>query len=204
MKIKYSIIAVLFFLILVSVSQIFNIPPLERDVYPLYKSGYFRELDTEFDIIVDSFTEVKSMTDAIYGWVLLDDISKRHDIRIRVYDRQGYPMLAPGKAGPAPDPGVQKALIALDPAPVYSVKANRYSGIVPLKAEDRCRICHVKTNSNGTVGALTFSRTFDGRAYYSGERMIIFTAAAIALLALLVVVVRWDPEKNIKELFDKS
>ena len=201
MKIKYSIIAVLFFLTLVSVSQIFDIPPLNRDVYPLYKSEYFRELDNGFDIIIDSFVAVKSMSQPVYGWILLDDISRRRGIDVAVFDRQGYPVKAPGNTGAAADPEVHKSLVALDPVPVYWIDGGRYRGIVPVKAEDRCRICHAKTNRNGTIGALAFSRAYDGRAYYSGERMIIFTAAAIILLLMLVFVARWDPEKNIKDCF---
>ena len=204
MKIKYSIIAVVIFLLLVSLTQIFNIPPFNRDVYPLYKSGYFHELDREFRIIADSFISIKTMSRPLYAWIYLQYLSKKHDIRVEVFDRLGHEVSAPGRYESVTDPDIQRVLRTLDPKPVYTVNKSTYSAIIPMISEDRCGFCHKKVNNNGSIGAFVFSRPFDGHVYYTGERMILFSVISLVLVFFLILLIRWDPEKNIKELFDKS
>ena len=59
MKVKILFSILLVALILVSMSQIFSIPPYAGDIFPVYKSGYFKELDRGFSIITDSFIGIK-------------------------------------------------------------------------------------------------------------------------------------------------
>jgi hypothetical protein len=204
MKIKYSILAIILCLMALSLTQVFNVPPLNRDIYPLYKSGYFRELEREFRIIADSFLAIKTMTEPAYAWIFLKDIADKHGVAVGVYDRQGYPVHAPGKQGDAFDPEIMDLLRSREAGPVYSFEGRNYRAILPMISEDRCGFCHGRPNSNGTLGAMVFSRPYDGHVYYSGERIIIFIIIASVLAMVLFFVARWEPGKKIKELFDKS
>jgi len=204
MKIKYVLLGLIFLLIAVAISQIFNLPPLNREVFPVYKSGYFKELDRELDIITDSFLAIKTMSKPVYAWVYLDDIQKKHNFVVRVYDNRGFLVKAPGMKSPEPHEEVQKILGSLKADPVYSVSKGTYSIMTPMKAQKTCLFCHRIQNKNRTLGAIVMIRDYDGHIYYSGERIIIFSIITLVLLLLLFLVIRWEPGRNIKELFDKT
>lgn len=203
MKVKILFSILLAALILVSLSQIFSIPPYAGDLFPVYRSGYFKELDRGFNIVTDSFIGIKSMARPEYAWIFLSDIGIAHDMNITVYDYNGYRVPAPGEKSGRPDRKVLAAVNATRPAAVSETDGGRYVSIVPVFGRGECRFCHSGWNRRSVIGALRFERRFDAMVYYTSERILIFVCITIVLGLLLYALVRWDPGKNIKELFDK-
>ncbi len=203
MKVKLIFSILISLLMVVSISQMFSIPPYAGDVFPVYKSGYFKELDRGFGVIADSFVGIKSMTKPEFAWIFLNDIAAAHDMNIRVYDYRGYPVPAPGEKDPGQDRKVYEVINQMKPSAYTEIRGGRYFSIMPMKARDECKFCHTRWNRREVIGALSFERSYDATVYYSSERIIIFLLVTIILGVLLFAVVRWDPGKNIKELFDK-
>lgn len=203
MKVKHVFAGLIAFLLLVSISQIFSIPPYAGNVFPVYKSGYFDEIERGFGVIADSFIGIKTMARPDYAWVFLSDIEKAHGMRIRVYDHRGRHVPAPGEVRGGPDPSIVQVLNGLEPSVRSEVRGGKYFTVIPVPERGECRFCHAPRNGRVMIGALSFERDYDARIYYSSERIIIFVSLSIILGALLYAVVRWDPGRNIKELFDK-
>ncbi|MBN1497740.1 MAG: hypothetical protein JXA07_13275 [Spirochaetes bacterium] len=203
MKVKIIFAVLIAALMLISIAQIFPIPPHAGDVFSLYRSGYFSELDREFGIITDSFLGIKSMARPEYAWIFLEDVGVKHNIGITVYDYRGYRVAAPGEKTGTPDREVLQVMNSLTPKMHSEIRDGRYFSIIPLIARGDCRFCHTKWNNREVVGALSFERDYDAMIYYSSERKIIFIILTMLLGGLLYAVVLWDPGKNIKELFDK-
>jgi hypothetical protein len=203
MKVKIIFAILISALMLVSLSQIFSIPPYAGDIFSIYKSGYFRELDRGFGVIADSFVGIKSMARPEYAWIFLSDIGIAHDIKIQVYDYRGFRVPALGEKIGSPDREILRVMGALKPAMHSEASGNRYVSVIPLSARGECRFCHSRWNSREVIGALRFERHYDAGIYYSSERIIIFVIITIFLGGLLYALLRWDPGRNIKELFDK-
>jgi len=203
MKVKIIFAVLISALMLVSISQIFSIPPYAGDILSIYKSGYFRELDRGFRVIADSFVGIKSMARPEYAWIFLSDVGIAHEMKIGVYDHRGYRVPAPGEKTGSPDREVLRVMGAPKPAMYSEVSGSRYISVIPLAARGECRFCHKQWNSREVIGALRFERRYDAGIYYSSERIIIFIVITIFLGGLLYALLRWDPGKNIKELFDK-
>jgi hypothetical protein len=204
MKLKYILIAIFFVLISISVLQVFSIPPYAGDIFNYYKSGYFSELDREFKIIRESFLEIKSKTEPVYGWLFLRRIAEEEGVEISVYDRNGYIIDKPGNRGKSADTDAASVLKAYTPASESGVSGSDYFSIAPLLAEKRCLICHRNISQGDLLGAIGFRRKYDAHIYYSSERVLIFLTIAILLAAALFYLIKWDPEKKIKEMFDNS
>jgi hypothetical protein len=203
MKVKILFSTLLAALILVSLSQIFSIPPYADDIFPVYRSGYFMELERGFRVITDSFLGIKSMARPEYAWIYLSDVAINHDMRIAVFDYRGYRIPAPGERSGKPDRAVLDVVNAVRPAEVSRIDGGRFVSIVPVVARGECKFCHTGWNRRSVIGAIRFERRYDATIYYSSERIIMFTCVTIILGLLLYALLRWDPGKNIKELFDK-
>jgi hypothetical protein len=203
MKIKYLLIIIIIILLVVSISQIFSIPPYEKDISNIYKSGYFSELEKSFNIIKESFIEIKMMSKPVYAWVFLDDIRKKYNMDIRVYNSRGIAVPAPGLEGKSRDSRVMKILNSLNKNVYSEISINKYYSAVPVLLENRCKFCHNTRNRKNIVGVLTFERSYDSHIYYSSERIIIFILISLGFVLLLFFVLRWDPAGASRELFDK-
>jgi hypothetical protein len=203
MKVKIVFAVLIAVLMIISLSQVFSIPPYAGDMFPVYKSGYFRELDSQFGVITDSFIGIKSMARPEYAWIFLADVGIAHDIKIDVYDCRGYRVTAPGEKSGPPDRAVLGAMDMRKPAALSWPEGGRYISIVPVSARGECKFCHERWNRRNVIGALKFERPYDASIYYSSERIIIFLIITAVLGLLLYALLRWDPGKNIKELFDK-
>ncbi len=203
MKVKLIFAILISAVMLVSISQIFSIPPYAGDIFPVYRSGYFNELERGFGVITDSFVGIKSMAKPEYAWIFLNDTSIAHDMDIRVYDHRGYHVPAPGEKSGKQDKKVYEVINRLGPSIHSEIRGGRYYSVIPLTARGECKFCHTRWNRRDVIGALSFSRPYNATVYYSSERIIIFVLITIILGALLYAVLRWDPGKNIKELFDK-
>lgn len=203
MKVKLIFAVLISLLMVLSISQIFSIPPYGGDVFPVYKSGYFSELDRGFGIIADSFIGIKSMAKPEYAWIFLGDMATRHGMTIKVYDYRGYRVPAPGEKDARQEKKIYDVINQIKPAAYSEIRGGRYYSVIPLVARGECGFCHTRVNRRDVIGALSFERPYDAKIYYSSERIIIFIVITMILGILLYAVLRWDPGKNIKELFDK-
>lgn len=203
MKFKIGMLVVLTMLLLLSILQIFNVPPYAGDILSVYKSGYFSELDKGFDVIKDSFVAIKSDARAEIAWSFLSDIEKTKGIKSEVFDYNGYRLAAPSEKT-SRNEEVLNYIASGKMVPISGISAGKYYSIVPLFAEKRCLICHRKSREGNLVGLIRFERKYDSIVYYSSERVIIFVIISIILLILIFFLIKWDPEKHIKELFDKT
>jgi len=122
---------------------------------------------------------------------------------IAVFDRHGYLVPVPGEKKGGRDSEVLEVINAARPSMKTETRGGRYRAVIPFVARSECRICHRSMNERGVVGAMRFERAYDAHVYYSLERVMIFTVIAIILGALLYAILRWDPGKSVKELFDK-
>ncbi len=203
MKVKYLFVPLIAILLLVSISQIFSIPPYAGRIFPVYKSGYFDELERGFYVITDSFIGIKTLARPDYAWIFLSDMEKAHGMKIRVYDHRGRFIPAPGETRGEPDAEIVSIMSRLNPEIRSEVRGGRYFSVIPIKGRGECRFCHTSRNNRGMIGAISFERDYDASIYYSSERILLFLALSILLGGILYVLVRWDPGRNIKELFDK-
>ncbi len=203
MKLKYILIIILVILCGISISQIFSIPPYEKDIYNIYRSGYFSELEKGFDVIKESFVEIKMMSRPVYAWIFLDDMRKKYKMDIRVYNSRGIEVKAPGQEGRKRDSRVIKMLNSLDKKMYSEISINKYYSAVPVLLENRCRFCHNTRDRKKIAGVLTFERSYDSHIYYSSERILLFVLISTAIALLLFFVIRWDPAGAARELFDK-
>ncbi len=203
MKIKIFLTITLGVLLALSALQMFSLPPYAGDIFGAYKSGYFSEIERGFLTIRDSFLGIKMYSRPVYAWIFLKDIEGARNIKIRVYDRRGYEVPAPGEKMACENPDVPRILNAINPEMISAVKRGTYYCALPVMMEDRCRFCH-RANRSPLAGVMTFERPFDAMIYYSSERTIVFGLISAVLAVALIFVLRWDPGRKIKELFDKQ
>lgn len=202
MKIKILFAFIISLLLVISIGQIFNIPPYAEDVFPLYRSGYFSELERSNNVIADSFLEIKTMSETVYGWIFLDDIEKKYEISVDVYDMHGYRVPAPRERGEK-NRKIADIVRSKSPRAVSAIEGDSYIYIKPIVLKNRCMFCHKQDINSSVAGALVFKRKFDAFNYYTSERKIIFIVISIFLCAVLFMLFRWDPERVVKEMFDK-
>lgn len=202
MKIKIAIISAISIPLLISILQILPVPPYAGNLFPVFRSGYFVELDRQFEVIRDAFLGIKMMSRPVYAWIFLDDIQKKHAIKITVHNARGEAVKAPGERTPGAEALALAIVNSSQPRPLAEVRGGRYHLSMPVISENRCSFCH-SVPAGGLIGVLSFERDFDARVYYTWERVLIFSLISLTLLALLVFVVRWVPGKRIKEIFDK-
>lgn len=203
MKIKIFLISALFSLLLISMSQIFSIPPFSGDIFSFYKSGYFSEIDTQFTVIRDSFLRIKMYSRPEYAWIFLEDMRQEHGINIKVYDVRGNEIPAPGEKLPGTDSVAMKTVHSIQPALNTEIRNNMYYAAVPVPLQNQCKFCHNSSEGARILGVMTFERPFNAYTYYTSERIILFVIISVIISVLLFFTIRWDPEKKIKELFDK-
>jgi hypothetical protein len=204
MKIKYMYLVFVVILLIISIGQIFSIPPYAGNIFSIYKSGYFKELDNGFQIAVDSFLNIKMMSRPVYAWIFMDDLQKKNNINVKIYNSKGLEVPAPGEKKISDDENVQRILSSLNPQSFSRVINNRYYSAIPVFIEAKCRFCHTDINKKNIAGIISFERDYDSYIYYSSERVIIFIAISIVLIILLYFIIKWDPARAVKELFDKS
>ena len=205
MKIKNILLAINTLLLLISISQIFSIPPFADDIFSVYKSGYFTEIDKGFRLIIDAFSAVKTNGKTEAGWVFLNDIEKTNGIKAAIYNKKGERVIAPSYYDTNnKNSDIIKVLTAINPETETRLDSGMYKSIIPAKAEKKCLICHTSSRENEIIGAFYFERKFNASIYYTSERIILFSIISLFLLILLILTARWDPERQIKELFDKK
>lgn len=203
MIIKRVLIIMLALLWVISFIQIFSVPPYIGDIFEIYKSGYFKELERNMYIITDSFLHIKTMTKPEYAWIYLDDLQKRSGISIAVYDAQGNLIKAPGMSEIVNNTEIMNVCNDIKPQAQFTVSGRLYHGIIPVYRKSECNFCH-QPSQKPLLGVITYAIPFDGYIYYTSERIILFTIITFAISIMLFVVIRWNPYKDIRELFDKQ
>jgi hypothetical protein len=202
MKIRLILILPLFLLLGISILQLFNVPPYAGDVFSIYRSGYFDELDRQFTVIRKAFLDLKTMSRPEHAWIFLEDLEREQNIRIRVYDREGRRVPAPGRREGGINANVALFLDRSDRGLESGVSGKTYRSLVPVPWKERCAFCHEKPEGK-LMGAMEFERRYNARVYYSSERIMIFSIISIVIIVLIIIVLRWDPHRDVKELFDK-
>ena len=91
----------------------------------------------------------------------------------------------------------------MNPEETGSVKGKNYQLAIPVKPDKRCMICHDMKQNRSLAGVLVMEREYDSRIYYTAERKIIFSGISLICIVFLFIVYLWDPERRVKELFDK-
>lgn len=199
MKVKIFTGIVTLVLLALSVLEIFQVFPGPDKIYSLYKSGYFSELDRSNAVIADSFIMIKTMSQPVRGWLSIRNFEEKYKMSINVYDAAGYRVPAPGEKGEL-NRMVAENLSTPDPEVRNIIEGDRYVSIIPFKNGKECRICHRQSR----IGALMITRSFNAFAYYTLERRLIFIPFSAFFLILFIMIVKWDPGKRIKEMFDKT
>ncbi len=204
MKIKVFFIGIVMFLLGISLLQIFPVPPFAERLYPVYESGYFRELREQQQVVAEAFLAVKQGERAEMAWLFLKELKKDHDIKAEVYNSYGYRLAQPGN--PLKTENVDLvAKIKRNSKKIYSeVSMGHFSSLLPLVAVKKCRFCHRSVREGDIVGFLHVSQPCDAHIYYTGERILLFTGIAFFLSVILFFLFKWEPEGKIKEMFDKS
>ncbi|MCX8123920.1 MAG: hypothetical protein N3F66_07115 [Spirochaetes bacterium] len=202
MIVKRVLIIMLAMLWCISFIQIFSVPPYIGDIFGIYKSGYFKELERNMYIITDSFLHIKTMSKAEYAWIYLKDLQKRFGINIHVYDSMGNLIQAPGMSEIVNNRDVLNVINDIKPQPKFAVHGRMYNGVIPVYRKTECNFCH-QPSRKPVLGVIEFAIPFDGYIYYTSERTILFIIITFAISVLLFVVIRWNPYKDINELFDK-
>ncbi|TAL35697.1 MAG: hypothetical protein EPN93_09565 [Spirochaetes bacterium] len=204
MKIKFAFASVLAMLLLLTGAQMFSIPPYAGDIHEIYRSGYFVEIERGFGVIRDSFIGTKMMAkDPAYAWMLLQDIGESQGTDIAVYTTSAYRVTAPGKIESSQDPEVVRLLNSVEPRPQCRAGQRRYSCLIPVRFEEKCRFCHESARKKPIAGVMRFERDYDATVYYRAERMVLFGVLSAIFALLLYYVLKWEPGRGVKELFDK-
>ncbi len=202
MKVKLSFFIILIFLILVSMFQIFPLPPFADQLYPVYESGYFKEIRQNQEVIRDAFLAIKIHGRSEAAWLFLKDLEAHYGIKGEVYNRRGQLVTSPGEREQDIESDVSRYLEKNEGTISSSISVNRFSSFLPLKADNRCAFCHKKAKSEEIIGVLHLDHPFDAHIYYTGERIFIFLLIICALGGLLFLLLKWEPEGKIKEMFD--
>lgn len=203
MKIKFFLVVFLLILLIISLAAVFNIP-YHYTLFPsLYKSGYFENIDKKYEIITESFIGIKILTKPEYAWIFIDDIEKKHQIEIKVYNKKGGEVYTPGYHDDLSDSRVVNVINSPDDKGFTDVGYGYYERIIPVKAEKRCIFCHRKEKEGELIGLIRFKGHYESAVYQSKERSVLFSAISLLIVVILIQVLRWNPYGRVKELFDK-
>ncbi len=200
---NYKLISALFLIILVAVSlsQVFNIYPHAEDVYPIYRSGYFSELEEKARIIAESYTFLRGV-DPDFADVYIDDIEKRYGIRTRLYSASGASLRVRDAEQRSVSTEALKAILNPGDGAVCGVRDGLFVCNLALPVSSSGGIVHGGSPSKPS-GVLEVMMDYDTGVYYSRERILLFTLTTALLIVALIILVRWRPYDSVKEIFDK-
>jgi len=202
MKGKIFLMTIFSILLVISLSQVFSIPPYQKDIFSVYKSGYFSELEKSSLIIQQAFFTLMTTKNKSIQWIYLKEVEKKTSISLKLYDRSGRNIISPGDKNTKTDEKI-KGFMRGNASQIGEIIDGRYSFITQIKAEKQCLVCHRNKKKNAVMGAFVSNHPINGFIYYTSERIILFVILSILTASALFLIIRWDPDKNIKELFDK-
>jgi hypothetical protein len=187
----------------VSLTQIFPVWPSAGNIYSWYKSGYFSEIDRQYRTISDAFVSILMSSKPEYAWLFLEDIEKTQKVQVKVYDTRGDLVRFPGDKVHGTDETVLRLVRSMNPSESGEVKGKVYSLALPLVPDKRYLVFHDLLPTRTLAGVLVMEREYDATIYYTSERRIIFSVISLICVVFLFIVYLWDPERRVKELFDK-
>ncbi|HNX59119.1 MAG TPA: hypothetical protein PKK43_08460 [Spirochaetota bacterium] len=206
MRYKITLLVFLGLMFLAALSQMFMIYPGAEKMYPLFKSACFAEYDRQFRSVADSYRLMKIYGQDEYARAFLAELARNEKMIIHLYDERGDLVMSSGKgtvSGDDRDGRVREVTQSLNPEQYGGVRDRVYFGVVPLLFDKRDLIRHPEGEEGKVYGVMTFEREYKAIAYFSGERKIIFALIAFGTAFLIFLAVRWDPDRRVKELFDK-
>ncbi len=203
MKIKILIMSFFLFMLIFSVSGIFNLPPSTFLQPGLSSSGFFRNIDKKYEAIIDSFIGIKILSRPEYAWIFIDEIEKKHNLRIEVFNTKGERVFMPGFYNDLIDKQAASVINSKSDKGLTFVDKGLYERIIPVKAEKRCVFCHRKEKEGDFIGVLKFQEKYESLVYHSHERSLLFLMLSLMVIIILIQVTRWHPYGGVKELFDK-
>lgn len=203
MKIKLSLLVFFTACLLFSVSGIFNIPPASFFMPGKDKSGYFRNIDKKYEIVIDSFLGIKILSRPEYAWIFIDDVEKKHDLEIEIFNNRGERVFTPGFKDDIADMQVLSVINSGPDTGLVKLDKGIYERIIPVKAEKKCIFCHKKAEPGDIAGAVRFKGKYNSLIYHTKERSMFFSGVSLMLIIILIQAVKWNPYERVKELFDK-
>lgn len=204
MKIRVIFIGINLFLLVISLLQVFPVPPYSETLYPRFESGYFAELRNQQEIIRDAFLNIKIEGKPESAWIFLHNLKEKYKIDASVYNSYGHLVRSPGERIKEQREEVLEKINRGGKEISSEIKFHRFASLLPLSASKRCRFCHKSVREGDTIGFLHVEQPFDAHIYYTGERIFIFSVIILMLCVTLFFLFRWEPEGKIKEMFDKS
>lgn len=203
MKIKILGMSFFSLMLIFSILGIFNLPPSTFLQPGINSSGYFKNIDEKYEVIIDSFIGIKILSKPEYAWIFIDEIKKKHNLKIDIFNSKGEQVLMPGFYIDLIDPQALSVVDSKLSKGLSFVDKGIYERIIPVKAEKRCLFCHRKAKEGDFIGVLKFQEKYQSLVYYSHERSLLFLMLSLVIIIVLIQVARWHPYKGVKELFDK-
>ncbi len=222
MKFRWSIVSVLFALFFISAYLIFFKKDLPDFITYYYEPPITTEIITQFKIIADSFLEVKSMKGPIadnssqltevsgadnhkpeYSWILLNEISRKYGIVIKVYDNSGRQVIYPGKYIENDDPAVMTLLYSNDETDDIKITGDRIFYKYSVTVQDRCMICHPSFKNNNSAGVFTFEKKIDSD-YYKVFKIYVFVVISIFTIFTMIIIIMYNPKKYPASFFSRD
>ncbi len=204
MKIRIIFIAINLFLIIISLLQVFPVPPFADRLYPKFQSGYFAEMKNQQKIIREAFLNIKIDGKPESAWIFLDNLKMEYKIDGKIYNSYGYFVKNPGNLIKGKDEDTIEKIKKGERKISSEIKFNQFISLLPLVAKKRCRFCHKSVREGDIIGYLDIRQPFDAHIYYTGERIFIFSGITLILCVILFLLFKWEPGGKIKEMFDKS
>jgi hypothetical protein len=201
LKIKYFLIVLLFLLMGLSIAEIFPIAPKGSFWYPWYKSEYFSQIDRQYKTVIDAFLSMKMSGKSESAWIFMDEMKSRSSISIAVYNPRGENITAPGFLGNKTDPVAKRIALSENPEIFSEIRDGKYYSAIPVPLENKCRICH--NSGEYMAGVITLEQSVGSMTYFSAERKLLFSVIALIIACLIFLVLRWDPDRKIKEFLRK-
>lgn len=203
MKLKVFLIIFFLLMLVFSLSAVLNFPPHSVLPWGSYKSGYFKNIDKKYEVIADSFIGIKILTKPEYAWIFIEEIEKKHEIDIKIYNKKGEEVYTPGFHDDLSDSRVVTFINSPDDSLFSERGYGYYERIIQVKAEKKCVFCHKREKEGELIGLIKFKGKYESAVYQSKERSIIFSFISLLIVIVLIQLFRWNPYGRVKELFDK-
>ncbi len=203
MIIKRFLIIVIIILLALAVLEMldFSVTGINSD--SLSKSDYISQMEEKFNIITESFLSIKTLAGPEEAFVFLNKLKKNNYCDIKVFDRSGRQVFSPGFFSDNINREFYELINVSAENGVSGFRSGIYRYDKILKASENCLLCHKSIKRSGVIGVISFSDEVDGKIFYSRERIYLFASIGIVLILLLILLIKWDTQRFIKEIFDK-
>jgi|GEM_PF-4901027 len=203
MLIKRLLIIILIIFLSLTVLELLDLPLSGLNEDSFGESDYASQIQEKFKIAEESFFVIKTSTGFQEAFLFLQGQKKKNILNVVLYDKSGREVLSLGKISDKVNKKYYDLAKTPDISEKYEIKNGIFHYNAILKAHKSCMICHRNTKKGEVMGILAFSDELDGKVFYGRERSYIFISIGILLILLLILIIKWDTQKFIKEIFDK-